>query len=197
MIYRMLKNPYYYGEYEFPKDSGKWYSGSHEPPITKDLYDKVQEQLTVPLKPKWGAKEFPYKNFLACYSCGSSIVGEEKIKTRKDGSPKKFVYYHCSRQVEYTRTEPFAREEDIVEGLSELCNELITDTSKLEPGLKIAMDKFMRMIRSTGGDVRTANGSYVRYVLHEGTAFEKTRLVRNLDAKLALHNRLITERARG
>jgi site-specific DNA recombinase len=175
MIYKILKNPYYYGKFEFPKKSGQWYKGSHEPLIAKNLYDKVQKQLTVPLKPKWGAKEFPYKNFLTCYSCGSSIVGEEKIKTRKDGSQKKFVYYHCSRQVEYTCTEPYAREEDIVEGLSVLCNELITDTSKLEPGLKIAMDKFMRMIRSTGGDTTTARGAYIRYVLREGTSFEKTR----------------------
>jgi hypothetical protein len=75
--------------------------------------------------------------------------------------------------------------------LSTLCNELNTDVANIEPGLKIAIDKFTIMIRSAGGDSATANGAYVKYVLHEGTAFEKTRLVRNLNAKLGVHNRLV------
>ena len=32
-------------------------------------------------------------------------------------------------------------------------------------------------------------GGYIKYVLRDGTLFEKTRLVRNLDVKLALHDR--------
>lgn len=191
MIYRMLKSPFYYGEFEYPKNSGNWYKGQHTPLIKKELFDRVQESLIVPQKTKWGSKEFPYKQFLKCYSCGSSIVGEEKIKTRKDGSRKRFVYYHCSRQVNYDCKEPFAHEDDIVQGLSILCNKLITDTSRLEPGIKVAMDKFVGMIRSTGGDVSTPVGAYIKYVLNEGSTFEKTRLIRNIDAKLLLHNRLL------
>lgn len=34
-------------------------------------------------------------------------------------------------------------------------------------------------------------GGYIKYVLREGTLFEKTRLIRNLDVKLALHDRKI------
>lgn len=52
MIYKILKNPYYYGKFEFPKESGQWYKGSHEPLITKEVFDAVQEQLKVPVKSK-------------------------------------------------------------------------------------------------------------------------------------------------
>ncbi len=40
------------------------------------------------------------------------------------------------------------------------------------------------------------NSSYIKYVLHEGTLFEKTRLIRNLDVKLALHNRELVKQDR-
>lgn len=33
--------------------------------------------------------------------------------------------------------------------------------------------------------------SYAKYVLEKGSDFEKTRLVRNLDTKLAIHNRTL------
>lgn len=190
-IYRMLGSTFYYGEFEYPKSSGKWYKGNHTPLITKDLFDKVQEQLKVPIKTKWGSKEFPFKQFMTCFSCGSSLVGEIKVKKLKNGETRQHTYYHCSRQVDYGCKEPYAREEDIIEELSFICNELITDIRNVEPNLRMAIDKFERMMVITHSeqDQRQMIGAYIRYVLHNGTLFEKTRLIRNLDIRLALHNR--------
>jgi site-specific DNA recombinase len=191
MIYKMLGNSFYYGEFEYPKASGKWYKGNHAPMITKDLFLQVHEQLKVPIKSKWGAKEFPYKQFLRCYSCGSTIIGEEKFKTRLDGSKNRFVYYHCSRQVKLDCKEPYAREQDIVDGLNSMCNELITNLGEIEPGLCEAIDKFTRMMNvthETGSSLKMV-GSYIKYVLRDGTLFEKTRLVRNLSIEIALKDR--------
>lgn len=191
MIYKILGNTFYYGEFEYPKSSNNWYQGNHSPIITKDLFLAVQEQLRVPIKSKWGAKEFPYKQFLRCYSCGSTVVGEEKIKSRVDGSKNKFVYYHCSRQVKLDCKEPYAREQDLVDGLSLMCNELIMNLGEVEPGLRDAISKFTRMMKITHETYRAKNmvGGYIKYVLRDGTPFEKTRLVRNLSVKLALHDR--------
>jgi hypothetical protein len=41
----MLGSSFYYGEFEYPKGSGKWYKGNHQPMITKDLFLKVKELL--------------------------------------------------------------------------------------------------------------------------------------------------------
>lgn len=194
MIYKMLGSTFYYGEFEYPKGSGKWYKGNHPPLITKELFMKVQKQLKVPIKPKWGSKVFPYKRFLKCYSCGASVVGEEKIRKNRTGTHK-FVYYHCSRQVNHDCTEPFVREEIIVKELVSMCDELITDTADLEPGLRNALDKFALMMRAThkGYGKKNMVSGYVKYVLQEGSEFEKTRLVRNLNIKLALHDKKLVQ----
>lgn len=191
MIYRMLGNTFYYGEFEYPKSSGNWYKGNHQPIITKDLFLKVQEQLKVPVKSKWGAKEFPYKKFLKYYSCGSSIVGEEKLKKRVDGTVSRFVYYHCSRQVKYDCPERFAKESDIADSLIELCESLKLEG--MEPGLNQAISRFALMTNATHNEstpVRIQR-NYIKYVVRHGTEFEKTRLVRNFNTSLMLHNRRV------
>jgi len=195
MIYRMLGSSFYYGEFEYPKGSGKWYQANHSPLITKELFDKVQVQLKVPPKTKWGSKEFPYKQFLKCYTCGSSIVGEQKTKHAKKGTSITFIYYHCSRQVDRTCKELYAKEQDIADQLSLMCNELISDIRALEPNLRTAIDKFSRMMDITheNHDQQRVIGAYIKYVLRNGTVFEKTRLIRNLDIKLALHERKLVK----
>lgn len=191
MIYRMLGSTFYYGEFEYPKGSGNWYKGNHEPLISKDLFDRVQRQLKVPAKTKWGSKEFPFKQFMKCYSCGSSLVGENKIKKRKDGSERTHTYYHCSRQVDRNCKEPYATEASIIEQLSKMCNELIFDIKVVEPDLQNAINKFSKMMNviNPGNNQLLVVSLYIKYVLHNGTLFEKTRLVRNLNVNLALHNR--------
>jgi hypothetical protein len=123
------------------------------------------------------------------------VVGEEKFKTRKDGSKNRFVYYHCSRQVDHECKEPFVRDKAITSELIKFCDELITDITILEPGLKDAIDKYTRMMKSTykSTEINMVAG-YVKYVLNEGSQFEKTRLIRNLDIKLALHDRELVRR---
>lgn len=118
-------------------------------------------------------------------------MGEEKIKTRKDGTTNTFIYYHCSRQVNYSCDEPYAREEELIEQLSLVCNELIDDIRDVEPNLRKAIDKFIQMMKvaQPQHSKRHAVGGYIKYVLHHGTIFEKTRLIRNIDKQITLHER--------
>lgn len=123
------------------------------------------------------------------------MVGEEKFKTRKDNSQNRFVYYHCSRQVDHDCKEPFVRDTVITSELIKLCDNLITDITILEPGLKDAIDKYTKMMKSTYKSTKVDMvAGYVKYVLNEGTQFEKTRLIRNLDIKLALNDRKLVRR---
>ncbi len=78
LIYLMLRNPFYYGKFEFPVNSGNWYEGKHTPLISKGLFDRVQEQLkTHPMSP-WGSKVITYKGLFRCGSCGAKMIGSEK-----------------------------------------------------------------------------------------------------------------------
>lgn len=190
-IYKILKNTFYYGEFEYPEGSGKWYDGKHPQLITKELFDEVQKALIVPKKSKWGSKDFPFKNFLICYTCGSSIIGEEKKKILWDGGINSHVYYHCSRQVRYDCPEKYVTVQTIINELTMLCSELITDPSILDAGLQNAVSKFGLMMTSSGNTDKNHVAGYVKYVLQSGSQFEKTRLVRNLDIKLALHDKRV------
>jgi len=78
----MLKNPFYYGEFEYPVGSGVWYQGKHPPLITKKLFDEVQKQLVTYPKSGWGEKIVIFKGLFKCSSCGSNIIGEEKLRKR-------------------------------------------------------------------------------------------------------------------
>lgn len=112
-VYTTLKNPFYYGYFEF---GGEWYKGIHEPLITKQLFDKVQKQLEIPPKP-WNKKRFPFKSLCICGSCGSAVTAEEKFKKLKYGGMNKHIYYHCGKSKVYDCDEPYINENDLVNQL--------------------------------------------------------------------------------
>ncbi len=190
-IYLMLNNPFYYGDFEF---GGKLYKGTHKPLISKELFERVREQQIVPQKSKWGSKDFPFKRFLTCASCGSTIVGEEKFKRLKNGTDRRHVYYHCSRQVDYNCKEPFVREETIIEELLNMSSKLALEDEDCEPGLINAIEKYSDMMSTSNTDFKTTDGlgGYAKYVLERGSDFEKTRLIRNLRVNLTLHDRQLS-----
>ena len=191
MIYRMLGSTFYYGEFEYPKKSGKWYQGNHPPLIDKKLFTKVKKQLKVPQKSKWGAKEFPFRRLLTCGSCGSVIVGEEKFKKLKDGSKRRHVYYQCSKKKDYDCKERYAKEVDIVEVLLAMKENLLMPTKDLEPGLRKDLKKQVEIMKLTDESITDDKAApiYIEYALRKGSDFEKTRLVRNLDTKLVLSDK--------
>lgn len=112
-IYSTLKNPFYYGEFEF---GDEWYKGKHEPLVNKELWDKVQKQLTVPPK-KWHKNKFPFKILCTCGSCGGGVTAEERYKKLKYGGYNKHIYYHCARSVDYDCDEPYIIEDDLIKQL--------------------------------------------------------------------------------
>lgn len=121
-------------------------------------------------------------------------MGEEKYKKLKNCKKKRHVYYRCSRQVDYYCTEPYVKEDDIVDGLSPIYNKLIQNSDSLEPGLYNAINKFKKMAKIYNPDSRNDKllSDYTRYVLESGTYFEKTRLVRNINADMALTQKHIS-----
>jgi len=117
-IYLMLKNPFYYGQFEYPVKSGVWYRGSQPALTTKEIFDKVQRNLVIPFqKAKWGSKEFTFKDLVVCGSCGAVFVAEDKYRKRKVGEPKYHIYYHCTRRRDPNCPEPYVTEEYLVKAL--------------------------------------------------------------------------------
>ncbi len=91
---RILRNPFYYGDFLW---RGKLYHGSHEPIISRQLWDKVQKTLDRFKKETAVSKNsglfFTFKGLLVCGECGRTITAEKKTKP----SGKEYTYYRCTK----------------------------------------------------------------------------------------------------
>ena len=92
-LIELLQNPFYYG---LIKHKGELYQGSHEPIISKQLFDKVQkviEQRGRPRKAKDNIS-FAFLGVFRCGECGRAITAERK--TKKSG--RTYHYYRCTKK---------------------------------------------------------------------------------------------------
>lgn len=143
-VYRVLRKHFYYGMFEFPEDSGKWYQGKHPPIITKELFDQAQKVLAVPPR-DWSKKDFPFKMLLKCGQCGASVTAEEKYKKLINGKFKRHVYYHCTRSVDYDCEQPYIAEDDLVRQLLAKINEIEFDQKTIDEKMKQEIERYHRL----------------------------------------------------
>ncbi len=145
-LYEILKNPFYCGDFEYPVGSGNWYKGKHEPLITRELFNKVQEKLATSDKPNSEKHDFPFTRTIKCATCGSHLTGEERTKQLKNGDRVKYVYYHCLRgkDKDFDCKEPYIREDDLVTQLVEIINEVEIDKDAFT---KLLQEEYIRFTK--------------------------------------------------
>ncbi len=97
----VLKNPLYYGVFRY---KGEMYEGTHEPIITKKLFDRCQDvmQLRGRHKEKQTAK-FVFRGLMRCGECGRMITAELQ---------KGHVYYRCTKRLTNCK-QKYVREEEL------------------------------------------------------------------------------------
>lgn len=105
-IHRVLVNPIHYGYFSW---NGTLQKGSHQAIITKDLFDRVQNQMGLKKRTKSNTHSFAFGNVMTCSHCGASITGE--IKKKKSG--KTYTYYHCTSSKDKCFDITYIREEKI------------------------------------------------------------------------------------
>lgn len=96
--YAMLNHSLYYGEFEFPRKSGNWYKGKHQPIITQTEFLKIQAILGRKGTTRPQKYTFSYGGILRCWSCEAGITAEHKTKRNKNGNVHCYVYYHCTKK---------------------------------------------------------------------------------------------------
>jgi DNA invertase Pin-like site-specific DNA recombinase len=191
-IYIMLRNTFYYGEFEYPAESGKWYTGKHESLISKELFDLTQKQIVSPRKAKWATKGFAFTRLFTCAGCGSLITAEEKFKNLVNGSCNRHVYYHCTRMIKYDCTQPYINEKELIKEIRDFIEQLPEEKLMVSEKLQGAFVDYQRFTRelyrlqNLEGQPATDMKSYARFVLREGSNREKAELVRGLHMKLCL-----------
>ncbi|MCX7929000.1 MAG: recombinase family protein, partial [Patescibacteria group bacterium] len=106
-VQRLLKNHFYYGVFKF---NGEVYQGSHEPIISKKLFDSVQQAMNNRGKKKRKRKhEFAFSGLMRCGNCGCLITAETQ---------KGHNYYRCTKKKQ-SCNERYLREENLIEQIKD------------------------------------------------------------------------------
>ena len=98
-FYHMINNPFYCGEYEWPKGSGNWYQGKHNPIISKANFRIIQKMLGNKGAPIKRSVVYKYGGLMRCGECGYGFSGDYKEKyypmTKNTGE---YFYYRCTKK---------------------------------------------------------------------------------------------------
>lgn len=106
VLYRMLKNQFYYGWYDWKDENDNLVQikGNHESMITEDEFWLVQKVLGRKGRPKPTKHKFAFTGLIQC-SCGGMVTAEERYKKQKNGNIHHYIYYHCTRKINPDCTE--------------------------------------------------------------------------------------------
>ena len=76
-LYKIFNNPFYYGQFEFPKNSGIWFE-QPDPMITKADFERAQILLGRKGRKPKTKREFAYSGGLIRCVCTAQVTAEEK-----------------------------------------------------------------------------------------------------------------------
>src|SRR3989344_1540251 len=196
-LYLILRNTYYYGEFEYPVGSDSWYQGKHEPIITREFFDKVQANLQDQYIPKTESKEFAFTKLIKYGYCESGITADEKFKKLKDGGVNRHVYYMCTRAKDTDCANQAVNEKDLIEELGELLETIDIDDIGMRVKIEEegARDNKFRIgvlgMKTKDRNSAIEERNYAKYLLKEGTITEKRELLSCLKSALVLKDKRI------
>jgi len=99
-LFLILTNPFYYGMFKY---WGESFEATHEPIITKKLFEKCQGVLKKRGKPRYSKRAFVFRGLMKCGECGRMITAEIH---------KEFTYYRCTKRNTIC-SQKYIREEDL------------------------------------------------------------------------------------
>ena len=206
-IHEILNRTFYYGEFEYPKKSGNWYVGVHEPIITKELFDKVQKVLKSHSKNRSyvrrGKEPFVFARFMNCGVCGSGIIADEHFKRPNNGKVHRYVYYHCSDAKTHECPDKGSYLEEkllikqIIDLIGTLDNKYLTQKEQNNEMIKriYSYGSFVsgepiveRDQERRDSDLR----KYTQLLFKDGSPEERLVIIKNLKRKILLKNRKIS-----
>lgn len=121
-VHRIVTNPLYCGRVQW---KGEEYEGSHEPLISRELYDRAQttratrgQRRTRKQKHDWA-----FRGMLRCGHCDCAMTAEIK--------KGKYVYYHCTGN-RGRCPEKYVREEEVARQFGEAVAAIEMDDEVLE-----------------------------------------------------------------
>lgn len=198
-IYLTLRTNFYYGTFEYPKGSGNWYQGKHEPIIDKELFDLVQQQINnQTMEMRSAQKEFAFTKIMTCGFCGSGITADEKLKKQKNGNIHRYVYYKCTKTKNQHCKCGFLNEDDLINQLQDLIEKIDINEIGLKEKIRGEINRHRKFntnvlglkdqkINASDIDIR----NYAKHVLKDGSSIEKRDILGCLRGQILLSSKKI------
>jgi DNA invertase Pin-like site-specific DNA recombinase len=122
VVHQILRKRLYMGDFDW---NGATYSGTHEPLVGRETWQRVQELLDARARNRTRKvkHDFAYTGLVHCGHCGCLLVGELK--------KRKYVYYHCTGNRGKCQ-EPYTRQEALCAQFGNVLRELIIPPTILE-----------------------------------------------------------------
>lgn len=197
-IYCLLQTPFFYGTFEYPAGSGNWYTGKHQPLITRELYEKAQEHLKRDKIVRGESKEFAFTRLITCGLCGSGITAQEKFKEIKSTqTTARYVYYGCSRARDLHCKNRYIREDELVKQFIRQIGRINFNDSEIKHKFENELERHMKFQKSFFGrktlgiNNKFSLARYASYILKEGLSIEKREFLGSIKSKFILKNKKI------
>ena len=122
IVHQILRKRLYTGDFDW---DGTSYAGTHQPLVTRERWQRVQDLLDSRAKSKIRRvkHDFAYTGLVHCGHCGCQFVGELKKGT--------YVYYHCTGN-RGKCPEPYTRQEVLTREFANLLRGLVIPQPILE-----------------------------------------------------------------
>jgi site-specific DNA recombinase len=122
VVHQILRKRLYTGDFDW---DGTTYEGSHEPLVTREVWQRVQELLDARAENKTRKvkHDFAFTGLVRCGHCGCMLVGEIK--------KGRYVYYHCTGN-RGKCPEPYTRQEIFTGAFAGILQELVVPPPILE-----------------------------------------------------------------
>ena len=122
LVHLILRRRLYMGDFDF---AGTTYPGIHEPLVSHERWDRVQDLLDARAENKTRKvkHDFAFTGLVRCGHCGCILVGEIK--------KGRYVYYHCTGN-RGKCPEPYTRQEILTEAFAGILQELVIAPPILE-----------------------------------------------------------------
>jgi len=152
LLHQILRKRLYTGDFDW---DGSTYHGTHEPLVTSDCWQRVQELLDARAenKTRKTKHDFAYQGLIHCGHCGCLFVGELK--------KGKYVYYHCTGN-RGKCSEPYTRQEIVAREFGSLLKEIVIPQNILEwlAGTVLSSDRTEQAARAQ--TIKRLQGDYER-----------------------------------
>ncbi|MBU1922644.1 MAG: recombinase family protein [Candidatus Omnitrophica bacterium] len=139
----ILRNPFYYGAF---LHKGELYQASHEPIISKRLFDQVQKVLDSKRKIRQSKELLPFafRGVFTCGECGRMVTAERKKKP----SGLRYIYYRCTKKFVVCK-QKYLEERKLVSQFNEIIN-----------SVALPDDWADKMLKRVDREIKSANTNF-------------------------------------